>query len=72
MTGIATAKAIVNELELYSVEIELPSFPVNVLETTGKPPRVVPALAVDKLVRPAETSAAVDASEEPESTVLPE
>jgi hypothetical protein len=59
-------------LELYSAEIELPSFPVNVLETIVTPPIVVPALAaVDKLVIPAETSAAVDASEEPERTVLP-
>jgi hypothetical protein len=62
---------IVNVLELYSAEIELPSFPVNVLETIVTPPIVAPALAAAKLVRPVETSAAVDASEEPERTVLP-
>ncbi len=45
---------------------------MNVLETTGKPPREEPALALDKLARPDETAAALDASEAPVSTSEPE
>jgi hypothetical protein len=44
---------------------------VNVLETIGNPPREEPELALDKLARPDETAAALDASEEPESTSEP-
>jgi hypothetical protein len=71
--GIATANAIVREFELYSDELELlPSFPVNVLETIGKPPREEPALAPDRAVRPEATAAALEASDDPERIVDPE
>jgi hypothetical protein len=45
---------------------------VNELETIGNPPREEPPeLALDKLARPDETAAALDASEEPERTSEP-
>jgi hypothetical protein len=57
---------IVEKLEFYlDNDSELPSFPMNLLEIIGKPPREEPIFRLDRLARPDETEAAFDASDAP-------